>query len=1524
MIGTSPSLSASIAIILIHTNITQATYIGCSLPESFDGSCDKDVFPKTDSVTKSVLPGTKCRFPGTMRVMLCNEDTTWTHAHDDLKHNAITRHKRQIQYVAPIMGAVTGLITGIAQAVCMFVCEKSSPPNTPPTITCPRVSDVTAETGATTAHVTWSPPTATDPEDGSKGVQQIMGKDPGSVFDEGTHFIQYKTVDKGGLSASCSIQFTVKVQRCSPIHWPSTGRVECDKREISGSTCKLYCDEGYEADNVTESVCDKEKWSATFECTEKECPTIPNVTNGNVYCMGNPPTFKTLCTLSCKRGFSIEGPSMVICNKKGEFSLPGKCIDTKPPEFVDGCPLDVEKYAEKKGGARMVHWADPATKDNSGVAPTVKSTPSSGSVFSPGRTPVRVVATDQDGNTASCSFTVKIQSLVCDDPKLDKSGRDLLLYSCSDGMTYGDTCTMSCKSGYPLEGSSRILCDERPGSERPQEFTGHGQLILLNPTVKVSNRVNNCPDLRQPLNGALACDRWNHGKMCQMQCNEKFDVPRKVPAQYVCGESDGTWRPSDDIQDCTVKRRPGSMMMPSELYYYSGNCPDATANQQIRENFIKMLKANPLFKEECGGTVPDCRAEFVSVKCGKTSRRKRAAKVNVRVEFNVILPYRENGQNSSVTVKSCEASFDRIKAAIDNAVQSKSLDVGVPGLELQDDSFAPGIPNFLCGKGMIANYRTASCAGCPSGTMFNETSNDCTDCPLGSYQDSGFASTCLRCPDGFSTRSTGSRKKEDCLAMCQAGQSSRSGLLPCNPCPVGTYQDIRGMTLCKSCPVGQSTLNQGTNSITNCVDFDISVNKSTLGDFGTIKGDFTSLSVYFWIKIHGNGSSKVKISDGHGGESFNVNIADTITVGIGSDSVDSGLSVRKNDWMHIITTADTSTKTVTVFTDGKQAFSKVLSSIASPMVLNGSTVSLTSDTKVTISSLNIVGRILTGGEVGEVSSGCGVHVRDSSMEANAEGLIVPSTCDSINECLSSPCGNHTCVNEVGRYRCDCAHGYSGRQCEVAPDHCRHHSCQHGARCVNNYSKYTCVCGQGYRGQLCEEVIVNGGWSLWSDWGECSVTCGGGVMTRNRKCNSPSPDPDGRPCAGSDTLSENCNAHECPACSHLPRSYGVQTHCNTTADLIQCSISCRDDLMFIKPVLPLYECGRETNYMWTHQTEDNPHARLPACSAVSSARGFTIQHQMEYPSLACDSSEQTKSSLTTQLLAKTNTLNCTKDNSCQIRVEFCPGTTRRKRSTGAPVAIVMTSNTDSLNPMNISLVFRDKSRSGQLKTYFTDVSTFEISAQQLVNNSNTIFTVTLGGRTYTVDPNSGTTDVHINCPPGTVPTEAAGLCGECPAGTREDNSVCVLCGKGSYQDRPASVACTLCPSGTTTPGLGATSASDCSTDGGHSPPDSAADDSPNTALVIVLPTLSALVLIIVVIVVPFKVKGTKVKRSGSALWPKKYKADCSPSPPPYTPGNILDDTCNIGAPWYPLQTAQSPPDSSMSPVKIPPQSDVTTE
>ncbi|CAJ1048430.1 A disintegrin and metalloproteinase with thrombospondin motifs 18 isoform X2 [Xyrichtys novacula] len=57
--------------------------------------------------------------------------------------------------------------------------------------------------------------------------------------------------------------------------------------------------------------------------------------------------------------------------------------------------------------------------------------------------------------------------------------------------------------------------------------------------------------------------------------------------------------------------------------------------------------------------------------------------------------------------------------------------------------------------------------------------------------------------------------------------------------------------------------------------------------------------------------------------------------------------------------------------------------------------------------------------------------------------------------------------------------------------------------------------------------VHGQWSPWSQWSDCSRTCGGGVMYRERSCNSPRPQNSGKFCSGSSRLNQLCNSHPCP-------------------------------------------------------------------------------------------------------------------------------------------------------------------------------------------------------------------------------------------------------------------------------------------------------------------------------------------------------------------------------------------------------------
>ena len=66
-------------------------------------------------------------------------------------------------------------------------------------------------------------------------------------------------------------------------------------------------------------------------------------------------------------------------------------------------------------------------------------------------------------------------------------------------------------------------------------------------------------------------------------------------------------------------------------------------------------------------------------------------------------------------------------------------------------------------------------------------------------------------------------------------------------------------------------------------------------------------------------------------------------------------------------------------------------------------------------------------------------------------------------------------------------------------------------------------------------IVNGGWSGWSVFEACTLTCGGGQQVRNRLCNNPAPANGGLQCLKSDGSgkrditdihSQRCNTQSC--------------------------------------------------------------------------------------------------------------------------------------------------------------------------------------------------------------------------------------------------------------------------------------------------------------------------------------------------------------------------------------------------------------
>ena len=155
------------------------------------------------------------------------------------------------------------------------------------------------------------------------------------------------------------------------------------------------------------------------------CPTSPVVASAaagscaanvtfNVTATGVP-TPTVTCTPPSGSSFPV-GMTTVMCTASNGVAPDSTCSftvkvnDTQPPVFTNGCPAAISTVTPitcPTTTTQTVTYATPAISDNCPGA-TVACVPPSGSVFATGTTSVTCTATDASGNTATCSFAVRV------------------------------------------------------------------------------------------------------------------------------------------------------------------------------------------------------------------------------------------------------------------------------------------------------------------------------------------------------------------------------------------------------------------------------------------------------------------------------------------------------------------------------------------------------------------------------------------------------------------------------------------------------------------------------------------------------------------------------------------------------------------------------------------------------------------------------------------------------------------------------------------------------------------------------------------------------------------------------------------------------------------------------------------------------------------------------------------------------------------------------------------------------------
>ncbi|XP_019713979.1 sushi, von Willebrand factor type A, EGF and pentraxin domain-containing protein 1 isoform X2 [Hippocampus comes] len=884
--------------------------------------------------------------------------------------------------------------------------------------------------------------------------------------------------------------------RCPPIGPLNNILVSppaCTKRLASpGSACMLTCRQGYNLHGNRKAVClGSGNWTANVHravCKDVEppwveCPESIVATTDDrrstAHVVWNAPVVldnskeevavqvKPVYTPPQLLPIGTETITYIAADRSGNkanCSFTVTVIDTEPP-VIDKCRSPPTVQATDAEMA--VVWEEPQFSDNSGSRLSVTRSHSPGSLFPVGESLVQYTATDAAGNGRTCNLTITVRGTTCEQPYVPMNGE----FICLDEEK-GVNCTLQCKQGYSFtqDAVHSYFCAHNGLWEPPYSPD--------RPDCSVNRVANNGLKPFEMLFKASRCDDMDLVKSFTGEL--KSHLRRMLP--HICSGDDVTCKlevmPQGNCLEYNYDYENGFAIVPG------GWGPQGAQDYAYSESGFATGARQPAGK-------PQSRHRSKRHRKIRGPTRDQKIQIFFNITASVPLPLSRNDSieaaNQRRLLRTLELLTNRLKRTLARQPLS-SFHVSSEMIMADAKTLESRKASLFCRPGSVLKGRM--CVQCPVGTYFSLEYHECESCWLGSYQDQEGQLECKACPEGTSTAYLHSRNVAECKGQCKPGSHSLNGLEICESCPLGHFQPGYGARDCLVCPDETSTVTRGAVDEMEC---GVPCSAGHFSRTGLVPcypcprdyyqpdhGRSYCLSCPFYGTTTVTGATTIQHCSSFGSSFLpkeeSVTAAPQVEV---IEDYQASSQVFHECFLNPCQNKGTCEEVgagyvctcMPGFTGAKCEVD--VDECDSAPCQNGG---LCKDGMGEFQCQCKAGFLgsLCEAEVNEcLSSPClneGVCVDEvNRFTCSCAGGFTGPRCElEINECLSDPCENGgVCEDLTGGYACNCAVGFWGDRCEVNVDECSSAPCLNGATCLDGVNDFRCECVEGYSGPLCE-------------------------------------------------------------------------------------------------------------------------------------------------------------------------------------------------------------------------------------------------------------------------------------------------------------------------------------------------------------------------------------------------------------------------------------------------------------------------